>query len=185
MAKSPIIETERLRIRPFSEEHLTLRYVSWLSDPEVVKYSEQRHLQHTLESCNKYRLSFDGTPNFFWAIESPDSEIGHLGNINAYVDEEQSSADIGILIGEKKAWKKGYGREAWEGVVKYLFVNENISRITAGTLEINAPMIGVMNAVGMRPDLTRKGDLPFNGKVVALYFSVLHRDDFLSRESQK
>jgi len=62
MAERPVLQTARLRMVPFSEAHLTTRYVGWLNDPEVVRYSEQRHQTHTIESCRSYLLSFSGTP---------------------------------------------------------------------------------------------------------------------------
>ena len=46
MAESTVIGTTRLQIIPFREEYLTERYVSWLNDPEVVRFSDQRHRQH-------------------------------------------------------------------------------------------------------------------------------------------
>ena len=55
MTRPVILETERLTLTPFNtERHLTERYVAWLSDPDVVRYSEQRHRTHTLASCRHF-----------------------------------------------------------------------------------------------------------------------------------
>ncbi len=75
---------------------------------------------HTLESCRDYRQSFADTSNHFWAIIAHDAALGHIGNINAYVDVENSVADVGIMIGERSAWGQGYGTEAWQAVCNYL-----------------------------------------------------------------
>ena len=85
MAEGPILETPRLRIVPFCELYLTPRYVAWLNDPDVVRYSEQRHRVHTLESCRSYWLSFSGTPHFFWAIIVADGTFGPLSVGNAII----------------------------------------------------------------------------------------------------
>src|SRR5512142_149833 len=86
MAACTPIDTPRLVIEPFAERHLTPKYAGWLNDPEVTRYSDQRFAVHTLESCRRYAESFDGTPNYFWAIVAKDPSLGHLGNINAYTD---------------------------------------------------------------------------------------------------
>jgi ribosomal-protein-alanine N-acetyltransferase len=151
MAESSIIKTTRLRIVPFSEEHLTC-YVGWLNDPEVVRYSEQRHRKHTLESCREYWQSFSGSPNYFWAITTLSNEIGHIGNINAYVDRNNSVADVGVLIGERSVWGKGYGLETWKAVCDYLLIEAGIRKVTAGTLAVNKGMLSIMERSGMIPD---------------------------------
>jgi hypothetical protein len=63
MARSEIIKTERLLLEPFSEKYLSERYVSWLNDHEIVRYSEQRHRTHTIESCREFMNSFENTPH--------------------------------------------------------------------------------------------------------------------------
>lgn len=152
MADSPILNTKRLLIEPFSKKYLTLKYVNWLNDPEIVRYSQQRNMAHTLESCRDYYKSFEGSPNYFWAIVSKD--LGHIGNINAYIDEENGIADIGILIGEKKVWRQGYAVEAWKAACQYLFSQRDIRKITAGTLSVNNNMLKVMEKAGMKDEGT-------------------------------
>ena len=139
MAISLDIKTNRLLITPFREEHITDRYLNWLNDPELMRYSEQRHKTHTFESCRAYLQSFKKTPNYFWAIEEVINGLGHIGNINAYVDRGNLLADIGILIGEKKVQNRGYGLEAWIGVCNFLFQKGTVRKITAGILSVNIP----------------------------------------------
>ena len=171
MAKSDTIKTPRLIIVPFSKKYLTERYVDWLNDPEVVKYSEQRHARHTIESCREYMKSFDGTPNYFWAIVVRESDCGHIGNINAYIDPVNHLADMGILIGERSVWGCGFGVEAWVAVCGYLIETLKMRKITAGTLAPNKRMLGLMHAAGMVEDGRRKRHYLFEGKET----DVLHR----------
>ena len=156
MAVSPEIKTKRLLIAPFCPEHLTERYISWLNDPEVVKYSEQRQRKHDFESCQAYLESFNGSPHYFWAIIIVDGISRHIGNINAYVDEVNSVADVGIMIGEKSLWGRGYGGEAWQAVCNYLIRKRQLRKVTAGALSLNLGMIRVMKKLGMAPDGIRK-----------------------------
>ena len=181
------IVTPRLHIVPFGEEHLTARYVGWLNDPVVVRYSEQRHITHTLDSCRAYLRSFHDTPHCFWAILASDAadpacpeQAGktHIGNINAYVDAANGTADVGILLGEQSAWGQGYGLEAWTAVCQYLLREQNLRKITAGTLSVNTPMLKLMQRAGMTPDGTRRQQIMFEGEPVDVVYAALFRTDF-------
>lgn len=178
MAESPVIETPRLRIIPFSEKYLTPRYVGWLNDSEGMRYSEQRHKSHTLESCRQYWQSFADTPHYFWAVTAVDPNIGHIGNINAYVDEKNSLADIGIVIGEKAAWRKGYGLEAWQAVCRYLLDDVGIRKVTAGAMVLNKGMLRIMEKSGMVADGRRIRQYIFDTEEVDVIHTALFKTSF-------
>lgn len=178
MAIPPVIETQRLKILPFGEPHLTDRYVAWLNDPEVVRFSEQRHHHHTLASCRHYWHSFLDSPNLLWAIVVHDSSLGHIGNINAYMDEKNSLTDIGIMIGEKAAWRKGYGLEAWQAVCSYLLDDAGVRKVTAGAMATNKDMLRIMNKSGMVADGRRIRQYIFNDEEVDVIFAALFKASF-------
>lgn len=177
MSQSWLLETDRLRLEPFSQQHVSDRYVAWLNDPDVVRFSEQRHRRHSRESAAEYLRSFDGTPNLFWAIVAKDSPLGHIGNINAYVDLHNRVADIGVLIGEKAVWGRGYGGEAWKAVCRFLLDRAGMRKVTGGTLAANVGMIAIMRGAGMSPDGVRVRHALVEGKGVDLMHMSLFRDD--------
>lgn len=181
MAETAPIETDRLVLEPFGERHISPAYVAWLNDPEIVRYSEQRHRAHTLRSCRDYWLSFAGTPHFFWAIVAKDAALGHIGNMNAYLDANNAAADLGILIGAKAAWGRGYGSEAWIAVCDHLFRVSGIRKISAGTLAVNAGMLQIMEKAGMREDGTRARQCLVEGKETDMVQRALFRDEWMTR----
>jgi hypothetical protein len=97
MARPPVLETARLKLVPFTENYLTERYVSWLNDAAVVRYSEQRHRTHSVESRRAYMRSFEGLPDYFWAIVARDQAVGHLGNMAILIDAPNLLADVTTL----------------------------------------------------------------------------------------
>jgi len=170
------IITKRLRITLFQEKHLTQTYVNWLNDPEVVKYSSQRHFFHTLESCKKYWQNFQGSQNYFWAVETLIDD-NHIGNLNAYIDKINNTADVGIIIGDRKKWGQGYGLEAWNGVLKFLFKEKKIRKITAGTLEVNRGMVNIAMKAGMHEEGRRyRQEIINNKEVDLLYFGIFFEE---------
>ena len=182
---SKIINTDRLIITPFSEKHITPRYVGWLNDPELMCYSEQRHKIHTLESCTQYWHSFFNTPNILWAIEVKANGFGHIGNINAYIDQNNKVADVGILIGETDVHGYGYGYEAFKSVSEYLFVNIGIRKLTAGTVSVNSSMIRLMQRMKMSEDGVRKRHYLMNKDEVDIIHMALFKEEMLQGNNRK
>jgi [ribosomal protein S5]-alanine N-acetyltransferase len=176
MATAPQLETNRLRLVSFSEEHLAERYVAWLNDPDVVRYSEQRHSLHTIDSCREFWRSFQETPHYYWAIE--EAETGrHVGNIDAHIDQPNKVADVAIIIGEKEIWGKGYGSEAWNRVLEYLLQAEKLRKVTAGTMATNHGMLGIMRKAGMLEEGRRRKNHLQDGNEVDLILVARFADD--------
>lgn len=146
------IHTERLRIVPFERRHLTERYVGWLNDPVVTRYSEQRHRVHTIESCAAYARSFEGRPDRFLAVETLGQPPRHIGNLTVTVDPPNGLADLSILIGERNEWGRGYGVEAWRAVLEGLIREETMRKVTGGASAANVAMIAIMRKCGMVED---------------------------------
>lgn len=162
------IETQRLQIRQFPEELISQRYVSWLNDAEVVRYSEQRHRTHTLESAKCYWEAFEQSPNLFFALVSRDADIGHIGNITVDVDLPNLVADMAILIGEKSVWGQGYGTEAWGAIMAELHLHHGIRKVTAGTMALNMGMLAIMERTGMVREGRKEKHFLFEGQEVDL-----------------
>lgn len=167
-----LIKAERLVLRTYHAGMVTPDHVRWLNDPEVVKYSEQRHTTHTLESQHTYVNNLWSNPgSIIWAImlqRSGDS-LGKnpqaIGTITAHCDIKNRIADMGIMIGDKTQWKKGYGLEAWSAVIDFLFKHA-MRKITAGCMSNNTAMLHLCLKSGMRPDGCRLDHLLLDGKPV-------------------
>lgn len=166
MTPTPRLRGKRLALQPFKAKHLSAEYVSWLNDPEVVRFSEQRHKKHTLKSCRAYVASFAGTPHHLWAIVS--EEFGHIGNLAATVDPANRVADLAILIGKRECWSQGFGAEAWTVAMQWLLGKGGMRKVTAGTMANNRGMLSVMKKAGMREEGRRRKHFVQDGRAVDL-----------------
>ena len=181
MAELAPIETPRLRIVPFSDSHLTDRYVGWLNDPEVTRYSEQRHISHDRASCRAYVDAMRQSANFLCAIELPGQPgYEHVGNISVSVDTANQLADIAILIGEQSVWGQGVGLGAWSAMVDALLMREGFRKVTGGTVAPNRAMVRIMRQAGMQPDGRRPAHHLINGAAE----DVLHFAAFSDERSR-
>ena len=169
-----VIHSNRLTLEPFTHKHAINDLVRWLNDPEVVRYSDQRHLKHTFKSVRAYHASFLESPNHYWAIVSSGSMIG---TITAYVDEPNSVADVGILVGDKMYWSSGYGSEAFSAVINWLITFRRVRKITAGTMSDNVSMLRVMLKCGMRVEGRKERYFILDGQEIDMVYSTIFAAD--------
>lgn len=177
------IECDGFRIVPFEERHLTARYVAWLNDPETVRYSEQRHHAHDAASCRNYFVSMHNDACLFVAIEMRDPELGHVGNMSAAIDRPNRSADLSIIIGEKRVWGTGLASKAWSSMVVELLDLYALRRVTAGTMSVNVPMIKLMERSGMQIEAVRPRHFLWEGQEVDLVLAGKHARQSESTDS--
>ena len=164
------LETARLRLERFAAGHLSERYVSWLNDPEVVRYSEQRHRQHSMETCRQYVRTMADAGNSLWAIIGVDPAFGHIGNIAAVLDRNNQLCDVAILIGERSAWGHGLGTEAWIAVCNFMLGPMGMRKVTGGTMENNKAMVRIMERADMVPDGRRLAHYLIKDEAVNLVY---------------
>lgn len=175
-ALSKLLTGDRVLVRPFTKNDISDVYLDWLLDPEVVRFSNQRFKAHSLESCQDYLFSFSDTANHFLAICDLKTNI-ILGTITVYQSELHGTADIGIMIGDRKVWGLGFGTEAFCLVLSALQDSGQVRKVTAGTLAINSAMKRICEKSGMCHEATRVAQELVNGKPVdVIYYAKFFHD---------
>ena len=168
--------TRRLQIRHFRKADITSAYISWLNDPEVTQFSNQRFCTHTFSSCLSYLSSFNRSDNSFLIIERKE-DLKPLGTATIYRNLRHGTADIGLMLGEKSAWGLGYGQETWQALMNTLMTEEDIRKITGGTLEPNKAMLRIMRRSGMKLEAVRERHELVRGKAEdVLYFCYFTKE---------
>ena len=165
-----------VRLVPFSANHVSKDYLSWLNDRRLMRFSRQRLRTHTEESSRAYLESFAGTPNFFWAVERI-ADGSHVGSMTTYVDDHQRTADLGILIGHPGSSGKGYGAQAWGLAIEHAFGKLGLRKVTAGTVAPNEAMLRICRKWDMRLEGTRrKQEVLEEGPADVLLFGLLREE---------
>jgi RimJ/RimL family protein N-acetyltransferase len=144
------LKGEVVELRSFAPENLTESYIGWLTDPQLMRFSNQRFRVHNMESCRAYMASFANTDNLFIAIYH---EAVFIGTMTAYRSTAHGTADIGLLIGSGSQGK-GLGKDAWATLVAHLLAT-GTRKVTGGTLRCNTTMLRIMQSCGMQADGVR------------------------------
>ena len=153
---------QKVELRPFAEADVTPDYISWLNDPRVTRFSNQRFRQHDEASSLAYLATFTGTDNLFLIIRNS-SDDRAIGTMTAYINRNHQTADVGLLVGEPSSWGRGYGQDAWNTLCDWLLKIVEIRKLTAGTAAGNTGMLRIMESFGMEYEATRFGQELIDG----------------------
>lgn len=154
-------EADRLRLQRLSPDDVTNAYVGWLNDPETVRYTEARYVRHSLESVREYVASCQARLDVhLWGIFERAGGC-HVGNIKlGPVDRTHSRASIGLIIGERSRWGRGYATEAIGIVTRLAFRDLELHKLTAGVIAGNEPSLAAFRRNGFIIEgVRRKHDL--------------------------
>ena len=165
----------KVLLRPFELSDITPEYVSWLNDPEVVRYSNQRFVTHSEDSCRHFYDSFKNSHNHFLSIRLQDDDLA-VGTMTAYVSPQHETVDIGIMIGNRSVWGKGIGQDAWNTLLHWFISQPTIRKITAGTMCCNQGMIKLMERSGMKLEGSQKKQELLDGIPQDILFYSLFRE---------
>ena len=163
----PFLGGERLYLREVRPSDVNDAYYSWMNNPETIQYVESRFFPNSMESLQEYVKKVLGNKdNIFLAIVLKEKHK-HIGNIKmGPINWVHRLADIGVILGEKDSWGKGYASEAISLLAEYAFKNLNLHKLTAGCYEPNQGSLKTFRKAGFEIEGKRKKHAFFNGEYV-------------------
>jgi [ribosomal protein S5]-alanine N-acetyltransferase len=159
------ILSERLLLRPVTEEDVEGSYYRWMNDPEIIKYMESRFSDNTKENMLSFvRVMSDSDNDIFRAITIANKHIGNirLGPINWH----HKSAPIGLVIGEKEFWGHGIGCEAIEAITQFAFRSLKLNKVFASCYSANIGSAAAFQKVGFTIEGILKKQVSCDGKFI-------------------
>ncbi|OGO77090.1 MAG: GNAT family N-acetyltransferase [Clostridiales bacterium GWB2_37_7] len=142
---------EEIKIRDLQEKDV-VNLFSWWIDKEINQYDPRAIPQNSkqlIEECIRYSNIFDlekmnsnDEARKYRYFIITDAEQKPIGFVNFFsIDKDRKQGEIGIIIGDKRYWKKGIGFKAVNVVANYIFENMKIDRIVIETGETNEPAL--------------------------------------------
>ncbi|NLT23673.1 MAG: GNAT family N-acetyltransferase [Syntrophorhabdus sp.] len=130
---SPYLQGRRLYLREVRVSDINEEYYHWMNDPGVTRYLESRFFPNDTESLKEYVVQRQKDRNSVFLAIILKEEEKHIGNVKlGPIDWIHKLGDIGVLIGDKSSWGRGYATEAIGLVVKLAFQGLNLHKVTAG-----------------------------------------------------
>ena len=135
-----LLRGERIYLRPPTMDDAT-RIFHWERDDEVWHYDPHRPFSQSMaEFLPIFERNYvQGNGRQFWFIIEDEKHIP-IGTITYFnLDYRSGQVEIGLGLGEKNRWGKGYGPEAIRTLVHYLFTIPGLGRVYAETAAANRP----------------------------------------------
>ena len=111
----------------------------WRVDDELSRLDATRPLSMSYEDFHKYSKEEMQFPSYRSKRLAVDTLHGiHIGNVMYYdLNMGRKETELGIMIGHKEHWGKGYGTDAVVTVLRYLFSTLGLQRVYLHTLAWN------------------------------------------------
>ena len=159
-----VLNGEHLQLKTLIPAMVTQKYVNWMNDFDIMRYTESRFRRYTIESVTQYVQDISGSSNdYFYGIFLGNE---HIGNIKLHTDMYHKLGDIGILIGDKTKWGNGYATEAIKIVTKHGFETLELHKISAGIYANNKGSIKAFEKAGYVEDGLHKATYLYEGEYV-------------------
>jgi RimJ/RimL family protein N-acetyltransferase len=145
-------------------------YHAWMNDPEVTRYLESRFRPHSVESLREFIAAQQrkGGDCLFLALTLREGGR-HIGNIKLEpIDWVHRRGEVGILIGDRSYWGKGYATEAIELLTAFAFRTLNLHKLTAGAYSVNVGSVRAFEKAGYVREGLRPSHCWCNGAYVDL-----------------
>jgi RimJ/RimL family protein N-acetyltransferase len=129
---------EKVRLRHKRMDDAPADY-AWRRDPELARFDAAAPLR---SSYSDFLVTFRDDiehPTPFRRVYAIEDAAGqHIGNVMYYnIDERRKEAELGITIGDKRFWGRGYGRDAVRAFLRHLFLDVGLERVYLNTLDWN------------------------------------------------
>jgi len=137
----------------------------WFKDSSVNKFLSQDFSNLTkAQEIQWFRCIQNSKKDLVFAIDTKDRYI-HIGNCGLHkINWIKKSCELGIMIGEKNYWNKGYGLDAIKIMINFAFDKLNLVRIELNVYEYNHRAIKVYSKCGFKTINVLKKNHHYDGK---------------------
>jgi len=142
---------ERIILRPFSKRDLS-HIQRWSTDAELRKLTGEVAPISQAESEEFYR-ELRRDENRIWfviVLKKGKRVIGEAGLLRMF--RPWRSTDMTIIIGERAAWRKGYGKEAARLLLSYAFEHLGFHRVSIGVVGFNKNALRFWKSLGFKKE---------------------------------
>ena len=134
---------------------------SWRIDPELAALDATRPVTLTFAEYLRYHrddVNYPSPWSVRMAIDTLDGH--HIGNCMYYdINTEKSQCELGIMIGDRDYWSKGFGTDVVKTALAHIFITTELERVYLHTLSHNFRAQKSFTKAGFTPvrDVKRDG----------------------------
>jgi [ribosomal protein S5]-alanine N-acetyltransferase len=171
------LQEGKIALYPFGIKELySTEYLKWMNDADITKTIGRFDylMPVSRKKLVEYYNSIDRENTVFLAIYLSTTRTNKksrkgifIGTLKIYdVDKLARRASIGIVIGDKQKWGRGYARTAIHIAMRYIFEVLGLNKITAGYLANNIGIEKAFQKNGFQREAIFKEQAFFAGELV-------------------
>jgi RimJ/RimL family protein N-acetyltransferase len=161
------LQSDRMYLRELRLSDVNEHYYQWMHDAEVNQYLESRFAPKSMEDLRQYVSTIQADRDYLFLAIVVRKDDRHIGNIKlGPINWIHRFGDVGLLIGEKDCWGKGYATEAISLLTAFSFNTLNLHRLTAGCYSGNLASAKAFLKAGWKQEGLRKSHFYCNGEYV-------------------
>jgi len=158
------LRNEKVRLTPLTIDHID-RHFEWNNDPELNRMDSE--VPYEKESFGTFKRRFEAMlqPSItnvdleIHAVDGPLIGVVHIASIS----QQHEHALVGLTIGDRDYWGKGFGRAALRLVLQYCFEELGLHRVGAETFEYNTAWQRLVEGMGFTHEGTERDYLKRQG----------------------
>ena len=176
----PVIEGKLVRLRPPNANDAS-PMVLWFEDLETTLFLGRRN-PPSVEMEKEWLEIIAKDPNsVVWVVEVDGRAVGTTGIRE--IDWKNGFGTTGTLIGDRKLWGKGVGRETMQLRARYAFVQLPLRKLKSSYFDGNTASGRAQAAAGYREVGRFRADRYVDGKWVDEVVTEVLREDWLKANS--
>ncbi len=179
MNTSPILETSRLKLRPYSEADIA-ELVPLIGAREVAATTLRIAHPYTEQDARAF-LVLAEEPDKIWLAITLRADGRQIGGIGLRVDDQHQHAELGYWLGVPY-WGQGYATEASREMLRYGFEVLGLHRIFASHFTHNPASGSVLRKLGMRNEGCQREHLRKWDRFVDSELYCILRQEWKDRE---
>jgi RimJ/RimL family protein N-acetyltransferase len=181
-----VLKGKLVRLSAVDHEELGKAYAKWNQDSELTRYLDA-HMT-SLRSAKAISDFFEKeikepshVEHMFTIRSLEDNRL--LGDIGLFVTNDWAPRDafVGLGIGEREYWGKGYGTDAMNLILRYAFTELNLHRVTLTVFEYNPRAIRSYEKVGFQHEGRLRQTLLRDGKRWDMLYMGILQDEWKER----
>ena len=180
MSIRPTLETERLRMRPYTEADIA-ELLPLIGTREVAATTLRIAHPYTEQDARGF-FALAKEPDKLWLAITLRSDGRQIGGIGLRIEQQHQHAELGYWLGVEY-WGKGYATEAGREMLRYGFEDLGMHRIFATHFRHNPASGRILKKLGMQYEGCQREHLrKWDQFVDSEIYGLLRREWQISRE---
>ena len=180
-----ILKGQWVKLAATDPEEASKSFVRWQSDSEFKRLLDSGAVGlNSTKAIKEFieKESDQAGTNLFWFVIRSLEDDRLLGDVLLDVGRwNMREGFVGIGLGDRDFWGKGYGTEAMQLILQFAFTEVNLRRVSLNVFEYNPRAIRSYEKVGFQHEGRLRGALLREGRRWDMLFMGILREEWTAR----